>query len=140
MRGLLADANVHHEIEHLRRLLSQLDLLDLLEQLGLSFSNFVELVLPLDLDDRRVWTYCQLQEWVLLTDNRNHRGPTSLEATLRDSWKVGCLPVVTISSKAQFQTDRIYAAKVASDLAEVLYGISQEGRFRDQARIFVPFR
>jgi hypothetical protein len=44
---------------------------------------------------------------------------------------------VTLGNKKKFESSRAYADKVASDVAELLFGISQ-GQYRDQPRIFVP--
>lgn len=138
MRGLLADANAHGELQFLRRLLQQLELMEVLEAIGIELANFNDLGLPLDLDDRSLWEFCQRHEWVLFTDNRNHDGPYSLEATMRELWLKGCLPVITLGNKSSFQTNRDYASRVASDVADVLFGISQQQQFRDCPRIFVP--
>ena len=75
---------------------------------------------------------------MLFTDNRNHDGPDSLEATLSDSWRMGHLPVVTISNRGRFEHDRKYADRVATGVAEILFGIVQEQLYCDRARIFVP--
>jgi hypothetical protein len=73
----------------------------------------------------------------LFTDNRNHDGPNSLEATLSSSWRVGHLPLLTLANKTKFEHRREYAERVASDVAELLFGITREG-YRDQPRIYVP--
>jgi hypothetical protein len=91
-----------------------------------------------DIRDRSLWEHCQRDGWVLLTENRNDDGPDSLQATLNDSWRIGSLPVLILSNKGRFEYDRTYAERVASDIAEVLFAISQEGEFRDQPRIWVP--
>lgn len=137
MQGLLADANANGELAYLLRLMKDADLWDLLIDLGLSFTTFKDLQIPLDLDDRSLWSFCQENEWVLFTDNRNHAGINSLEATLRDSWQIGCLPVITLGNKTRFQNDRAYAEDVAMDVADLLYGI-QRGGMREIPRIFVP--
>ncbi len=81
----------------------------------------------------------QAEGWVLFTENRNHDGPDALEATLLDSWHFGQLPVLTLANKARFESDRVYAEQVATDVAELLFGIEQED-YRDQPRIYVPRR
>jgi hypothetical protein len=59
-------------------------------------------------------------------------------ATLNDSWTPGYLPVLTLANKAKFEHDAAYAERVADTIANVLFGIAAEERFRDQPRIFVP--
>ena len=73
----------------------------------------------------------------MFTENRNDDGPDSLEATLKDSWRNGLLPVLTLSNKGKFERDRDYAERVATDVAELLYGIGNE-QYRDQPRLYVP--
>lgn len=137
MQGLLADVNVQGHLSFLRRVLEDLDLWPALAELGLQLVTFRDLGLPMDLDDRQLWNGCQRQGWVLLTENRNHEGPDSLQATLTDSWHAGHLPVLTLANKARFEHSREYAVSVATDVAELLFGIAQ-GEYHDRPRIYVP--
>jgi hypothetical protein len=89
------------------------------------------------LDDRSLWNYCQDNAWLLLTENRNHDGPDSLVATLADSWKNGCLPVLTLANKGRFENSGRYAAFVADEIAEIMLDTTM-GAYRDQPRIYVP--
>jgi hypothetical protein len=137
LRGLLADENIEGDLSHLRRRLDRLDLWNVLVAVEIDFATFPQLGLLPGMPDRALWEFCQREGWVLLADNRNKDGPDSLEATLADSWRVGNLPVLTISDKAKFERHRAYAERVASEIAELLFGI-REGEFRDLQRIFVP--
>lgn len=74
---------------------------------------------------------------MLFTENRNHDGPDSLQATLEDSWRMGQLPVLTLANKMRFEHDRKYAEQVATDLAEIMFGLSGQ-EYLDQPRIYVP--
>jgi hypothetical protein len=134
---MLADIDVQGHLPYLRQLTEVLGLWECLAELRLDFVTFPELDLPRDLDDRSLWNRCQEMGWVLLSENRNHDGPDSLQATLTDSWNEGHLPVLTLSNKGRFEHSRAYAEQVASDVAELLFGISQ-GQYRDQPRIYVP--
>jgi len=138
MQGLLADVNVQGYLPYLRALLEALNLWTVLAELKLRLVTFPELELPRNLDDRLLWNRCQQDDWLLFTENRNHDGPDSLHATLADSWKMGHLPVVTLANKARFEHDRGYAERVATDVAEILFGIAQEQEYLDQPRIWVP--
>jgi hypothetical protein len=138
MRGLLADVNVQGHLRFLRQLLEHLDLWPVLDELQLEFVTLANLGLPQDLDDRSLWSHCQQGRWVLFTDNRNEEGSDSLAATLADSWSAGHLPVITLSSKIRFERQREYAERVATDLAEVLFGVVQ-GEYRGVPRLYVPF-
>jgi hypothetical protein len=137
MRGLLADVNVQGHLGYLRHLLVALDLWPVLLKLCLEFATFADLDLPPDLHDRSLWNRCQLDGWVLLTENRNRDGEESLQATLTDSWELGHLPVLMLSNKLRFEHDPGYAGRVATDIAELLFGIALE-QYRDQPRIWVP--
>jgi hypothetical protein len=137
MRGLLADVNVQGHLPYLRYLLEALDLWAVLAELNLQLVAFPDLRLPRDLDDRALWNFCQQEGWVLSTENRNHDGPDSLQATLMDSWQSGHLPVLTLSDKGKFEHKREYAERVATDIAELLFGIGHE-QYRDRDRIYVP--
>jgi hypothetical protein len=138
MQGLLADVNVQGHLPYLGRLLDALGLSRIIMALNLRLVTFRDLQLAPDLDDRVLWEHCQHDGWVLLTENRNHDGPNSLQATLTDSWQRGCLPVLTLSDKRRFEYDRLYADRVATDVAELLFGIAQEKQYCDQPRIWVP--
>jgi hypothetical protein len=125
---------------HQRRIVSLLDrsgLLEILAELGIEFSLLSDIGLPHDVDDRTLWESCQREGWVLLTDNRNDDGPTSLQATLRDAWAPGKLPILTLADKPQFDRGAAYRERVAADVADILFGLKY-GDYRDQDRIFVP--
>jgi hypothetical protein len=138
MRGLLADANVQGHLPYLHNLLKALELWPLLVELNLQVATFPDLDLAPELDDRSLWNFCQVGGWVLFTDNRNDDGPDSLEATLSDTWQIGLLPILTLSNRGRFEHDREYGERVASDVAEILFGIVQEQNYRDRPRIYVP--
>ncbi len=138
MQGLLADANVQGHLPYLHNLLKALGLWPLLAQLDLRVARFPDLDLTPELDDRTLWGFCQYHGRVLFTDNRNRDGPDSLDATLMDTWRIGLLPVLTLSNRGRFEHDREYAKRVASDVAEILFGIVQEHEYRDRPRIYVP--
>ena len=137
MRGLLADENVQGHLPYLRQLIENLGLWPFLAELNLELATFLDLELPPGLDDRSLWNHCQQEGWILFTENRNHDGPDSLHATLMDSWHVGHLPVLTLANKGRFEHSREYGKRVATDVAELLFGI-EHGEYRDQQRIFVP--
>lgn len=139
MRGLLADVNVQGHLPYLRHLIEAAGLWAVLVELDLRLVTFADLQLPPDLDDRPLWNRCQQDGWVLFTENRNHDGPNSLHATLRDSWQDGHLPVLTLSNKRRFERDRAYADEVAREVAELLFGIEQQ-EYRDQPRIYIPLQ
>ncbi|HET6882824.1 MAG TPA: hypothetical protein VFI31_21835 [Pirellulales bacterium] len=135
--GLLADANLVGHFAYLLHLLTKFGLLDIFEELSLGFANLGDLGLPADIDDRSLWNYCQQEGWLLFTENRNAIGIDSLQAVLADSWKPGDLPVITLANKLEFEHDAEYRERVASEVAELFFGISL-GDYCDGSRIYVP--
>jgi hypothetical protein len=137
MQGLLADVNVQGHLSHLRHCLESMDLWDMLAGEGIRFETFADHNLPRDLDDRPLWNFCQSNGWVLFTNDKNNDDSDSLQATLDDSWKVGHLPVLTLSNQGKFVRDGLYTRQVASDTAELLLDIKLGGPLY-RPRIFIP--
>lgn len=137
MPGLLADVNVEGHLPYLVRLIEEIGVLDLLADIGITFETFRDRELDKGMNDRKLWHYCQMNELVLFTDNRNHNDEDSLDATLLDSWREGHLPVLTLANKGKFERSKAYATNVAIDVADLLFGIHHEN-IRNQPRIFVP--
>lgn len=137
MRGLLADTNVQAHASYLRRLLEAAGLLEILEELNVEFLTLGDVELPLDIDDRAIWRFCQLERLVLFTDNRNEESDESLQSTVRSEWKWGDLPVITLGDKRKFERIADYRQQTAADLSELLFGIYY-GEYRDCARLYVP--
>jgi hypothetical protein len=137
MRGLLADVNVQGHMTYLRQVLATLGLWAILVEMNLDFATFADLRLPREVDDRTLWNRCQQDGWVLFTENRNDEDENSLQAAITDSWRLGHLPVLTLANKPRFENSPVYAQRVATDVAELLFGIVL-GEYRDLARIFVP--
>ncbi len=137
MAGLLADVNVQGHLPYLRRLMEGQGLLEILTEMGISLATFPDLGLDRSMNDRTLWNYCQANEWVLFTDNRNHEDENSLDATIRDSWRERGLPVLTLANKRKFENSEAYAARVAQDVAELLVVVFVD-QVRNQPRIFVP--
>lgn len=137
MPGLLADINVQGHLPRLIGLMNNIGVLQLLVDSRITFETFPDRGLDPGLKDRAVWSYCQQNELVLLTDNRNFDDEDSLAATIQDSWHVGLLPVLTLANKPKFEKSSEYAKQVASDVANLLFAIFLEGN-RDQPRIWIP--
>ena len=137
MRGLLADVNVQGHLPYLKRLIDGLGLLEILADIEITLETFPDHGLPRHMNDRDLWNYCQANELVLFTENRNHEDQNPLNATIQDSWRAGHLPVLTLANKEKFENSAIYATGVAQDGAELLYSIFHDG-VRDRPRIFVP--
>lgn len=137
VRGLLADANLTGHFRYLLRLLEKLDLAPVFAELSLQFLSIDEAGLPLDIDDRSLWRFCQQEGWVLYTANRNAAGTDSLQQTLDDLWQPRCLPLITLANKIEFEHSADYRQRVATDVAELLFGVAM-GDYCDESRIYVP--
>jgi hypothetical protein len=137
MPGLLADVNVQGHLPYLQRLIEKLGLLDMVVGLGLTLATFPDLGLDRETHDRALWNYCQANEWVLFTENRNNEDENSLQATIQGSWREGHLPVITLANKGRFENSEEYALRVAEEVVDVLVSVFHDG-LRDQPRVFVP--
>ena len=103
--------------------------------LGLVVEVFPTLGLAYNAPDAVIWRTCQREELVLITGNRNKRGPDSLEAVIQNENQPDSLPVVTIADSNRILQDRPYAHLVAERLLEKLVAIDE---FRRTGRIYVP--
>lgn len=82
-----------------------------------------------------IWRTCQREGLVLITGNRNKRGPESLEAVIQGENQLDSLPVITISNADRVLQDRLYAEKVAESLLDYLLRIEE---VRGAGRLYVP--
>jgi hypothetical protein len=137
MPGLLADVNVQGHLPYLMRLIKEVGVLDLLTDIGITFETFPDRGRHPQMKDRALWNYCQANQLVLFTDNRNYEDEDALNATILDSWQEGHLPVLTLANKGRFERSGSYATRVANDVANLLFSTLHEN-VRNQARIFVP--
>lgn len=103
----------------------------------MTFATFPDIGLDRKIDHRPLWNYCQQHDWVLFTEDRNDDNDDSLQSTLNDSWRDGHLPILTLANKGRFENEPTYAERVATDVAELLFGIVL-GDYRDLPRIYVP--
>lgn len=138
MTGIVPDVNIQGQIAALTRWLAQSEFAGLWNSLELNVHTFEGLGWAINTPDREVWNRCQSNGLVLITDNRNHDGSDSLEATLRDSVLPDSLPVVTISDKEALWKDRAYAERVAVDLLEILSDTRDFGTYLGAGRLFLP--
>ena len=132
MITLLADHNVEG---HARLLLGALQALGWVELLDLRIANFAELGLAANSSDRVVWRRAQESGMFLLTDNRNHDGPDSLEQTLLEESSPASLPVLTISDATRLRTDRLYRIACAERVVEIIIDLD---RYAGIPRLYIP--
>jgi hypothetical protein len=140
LRGLLADQNIQGHLTHIQQRLERVGILEILEGFGLRLVTFRDLGLAVDIEDRPLWHFCQEHGWVLLTDDRNDDGPSSLQRTIEDGWRPGNFPVLTLASKDRFENVPEYVGRTSEDLATVLFDLLDNGHLTQQPRIYVPFQ
>jgi hypothetical protein len=71
-----------------------------------SMTTLIAAGLSPEASDRELWSFCQRQQWLLLTANRNRRGEDSLQAVL-DRLNNQRPVVVTLSNANRVLTDTI---------------------------------
>jgi hypothetical protein len=135
VRGILADINVGKQRRAIVAIWTSDTWHEIWDGLGLSVVNFRTVGLPYNASDALIWTTCQREGLVLITGNRNKRGPDSLEAVIQRENQPDSLPVITIADATRVLQDRLYAEKVAERLLEKLIAIDD---FRGAGRIYVP--
>lgn len=135
MIRLLADVNAVGHFEYLAALMQGAEWIDFWNDLELKLLTFDDIDLPPDANDLEVWQRCQAEELVLLTDNRNHESPDSLQAAILTLNTPDSIPVFTISDLKQFRARREYADRVVERFYEYLMELD---RYRGTGRLFLP--
>jgi hypothetical protein len=97
--------------------------------------KFPALGLSDDATDAVIWRTGQREGLVLVTANRNRRGPDSLETVMQSENQPDSLPVVTIANANRLLRDRVYAEKTAEKALDYLMRIDE---VRGSGRIYVP--
>ena len=138
VRGLLADENLGGQLLELRRRIAERKLAEVIEFYGFEVEPFAALGLPTGTEDRTVWRRCQAAGWVLWTDNRNDDGPDSLAAALREEWRPGVRPVLTLGSEPRFDRDVGYRNRVAEAVVQLLVDLAEATVPPAEPRAFVP--
>ena len=85
--------------------------------------------------DVEIWQRCQLEQLVLITDNRNYESADSLEAAIRKFNTSDSLPVFTIGDLNRFSTMRSYAEQVVEKFYDYLLRIDS---VRGTGRLYLP--
>ena len=126
MKGILADINIAGQVRTLvDTFYASEEWSDLWNSLEIPCLFFAHVGLDRRAPDDVVWQTCQDNELVLITGNRNHDGPTSLEATIRERLKPDSLPVVTVSRPKSLGLNAAYTAKVGIQLLDYLLNIDK---------------
>ena len=109
MITILVDECIDGYAEDLSRLASHPLWTDFRDILGLKILRYRDIGLSTGTSDIAIWQYCQDQRFILITDNRNHEGPDSLEEAILNDASHDTLPVLTIGNRERFANDAAYA-------------------------------
>lgn len=105
------------------------------KSLDIAVHSFAALGLAPEAPDRVVWQVCQKRAVILITGNRNDKGPDSLEATIRDSNAPASLPVFTLANVDRIRENPAYVDQVVERLLEALMDLDT---IRGAGRIWLP--
>jgi len=105
-----------------------------LELLGLHLATFEEVGLSEGSDDRAIWRFVQTHGMLLLTGNRQMKGPDSLEQTIREENSSTALPVLTIGRVDRLD-ERAYREACSRRLVEIVVDIES---YLGTGRVFIP--
>lgn len=123
VKGVLADVNIEGHVDYVMALVRAAPWADLWQELGLEYATFADLGLSHRDPDADIWQCCQDQGYVLITSNRNHDRPDSLEATIRARSTEQSLPVFTIADTERLRDSREHAQHIAESLLDALLRI-----------------
>lgn len=135
MQGILADVNLAGQFRSLLFILESEEWREIWTSLKLTVQSFPSLGLSWGASDHEIWFACQQNQLVLITANRNHDGPESLEAVIRSSNSKESLPVLTVADPDRLRTDRDYAELVAEKLLDYLLHVDD---YRGTGRLYIP--
>ena len=100
----------------------------------LQLTNFVQVGLSVESNDRTVWRFAQSHGMILLTHNRNMKDEDSLEQTIREENAVTSLPVLTIG-RIEHLREKSYRQRCAIRLVEISLEIET---YLGTGRIYIP--
>jgi hypothetical protein len=96
--------------------------------------TLADIDLPEDSNDRTVWRFCQENQMILLTGNRQMKGENSLEQTLREEKTETSLPVLTIGNLDRM-SEREYREACAIRLMEIVFDLEN---CLGVSRLYIP--
>jgi len=88
----------------------------------------------MDSRDRDIWRFAQKKQIIILTDNRNKKGASSLQQTIEEENTLLSLPVLTIGNVNRL-SEKIYRDRCVARLIEILSNIEN---YKGTGRLFVP--
>lgn len=135
MKGILADVHMGAYVDALIREMQSESWIDFWKHLGLKHFHFADLGLTPTSTDLEIWTRCQTEQIVFITNNRNKSSLDSLEAVIRSLSGPDSLPVFTIGNLARLAKSKEYAQRVVDKIYQHLLDIEN---LRGTGRLFLP--
>ena len=135
MPAIMADHDIEGQVRALLRLLTSAAWYEVWHGLAMRVESFASLGLPENTPDAALWQFCQTQQIILITGNRNKAGTDALEAVIERNNTPTSLPVLTIGTPPRVLSSREYAERVATRLLEVLLDVEQ---YRGTGRLYLP--
>jgi hypothetical protein len=135
LRGILSDACIELHVRRIYLILNSPQWSDLWLSLGLRELIFRTLGLGENTPDADLWEFCQREGFLLITANRNHEGPDSLEEMIRTRNPPNSLPVLTVADADELLASGKYAERVAERLLDIVLSIDN---YRGTGRLWLP--
>jgi hypothetical protein len=135
VKGVIADANIQGQVEYLVHRMQTEPWTEFWRDLGLVLRRFEDVGLSGSSTDLEVWSVCQAEQLILITDNRNLDSEDSLEATIRRNNRPESLPVFTIADMNEFRTNSSYVERVVEAFYDYLLRIDD---VRGTGRLYLP--
>lgn len=135
VKGILADIHMTGPVADPARAMQGASWQDLWNDLELALFTFEDVNLTATSTDAEIWHKCQEEQLILITNNRNHDSPESLEATISRHNTRDSLPVFTIGDLDRFRKNRDYAERVLERLYECLLDME---KLLGTGRLFLP--
>jgi hypothetical protein len=135
MPAILADHNVEGHLAVLTSIWTSAEWNELWTSLDCQLYTFHNVGLAEDMPDSELWQFCQTNQMILLTGNRNADGIDSLEMASQRGNQADSLPILTFSDADRIMHDRKYAQSIADRIMDYLAGIE---KLRGSRRLYVP--
>lgn len=135
MLRIMSDNDVLGHVSRLMDVCQVAPWAELWVDLECSLWTFEDLDLADDVTDSVLWQACQDRGIILITGNRNAEGRESLEVTIRQRNRPGCLPVLTMADPDRIAHDRSHRELVVERLFDVLIDIDS---LRGTGRLYLP--
>ena len=135
MLAIMADHDIEGQVQLVLHLLMSPEWHALWTELAVRVESFASAGLSINTSDAALWQFCQRQQIILITGNRNEDGPESLEAVLQGSNTPASLPVFTISEPQRMLSSRAYTHRVVERLMEYLIDVDN---LRGTGRLYLP--